>query len=79
MGFFVDHRGDSTRELPQEQVAYLRRVLDVHANHPATGRCPICGVRCCPDWRDAFDGLASAGHPMAEPDHWRPTGRGSPA
>jgi hypothetical protein len=78
MGFFDDHRGDPTRELSQEQIPYLRRVLTVHTNHPATGGCPVCAVRCCADWRDAFDGLAIAGQPMAEPDCWRPPEQGSP-
>lgn len=78
MGFFDDHRGDPTRELSREQVAYLRRVLEVHANYPATGRCPVCAVRSCADWRGAFDCLAIAGQPMAEPHHWRPPDQGSP-
>jgi hypothetical protein len=79
MGFFDHHQGDPARELSPEHVAYLRRVLDVHANHPSTGLCPICGVRSCADWRDAFDLLAAAGQPMAEPDRWRPAAPGRPA
>jgi hypothetical protein len=61
MEFFDDHPGDPLPELSPEQVAYLRWVLEVHTNHPSTGRCPVCDVRCCADWRDAFDRLAAAG------------------
>ena len=73
MGYFVDHRSDSPCELSPEQVAYLRRVLGVHANHPSTGLCLICGVRCCTDWSAAFDYLAAAGQPMTDHCMWRPS------
>jgi hypothetical protein len=79
MGFVEDHRSDPPGELSPEQVAYLRRVLDVHAGHPSTGLCAICAVRCCADWRDAFDRLAVAGQPMADPDRWRISDQGGPA
>lgn len=79
MGLFDHQQSDPGRELSPEHIEYLRRVLDVHANHPSTGLCPVCAVRTCADWRDAFDCLAVAGHPMAEPDRWRPTDQGRPA
>jgi hypothetical protein len=78
MGFFDHHRSDPPGELSPEQVAYLRRVLDVHASHPSTGHCQVCGLRCCTDWRDAFDRLAVAGQPTADPDRWRPSDRDLP-
>ena len=49
---------------------HYRRMLELHANEPATGRCPICNVRQCADWRAAFDNLAIAGEVMAEPGRW---------
>jgi hypothetical protein len=79
MGFVDEHPGDPLREPSPEQAAYLRRVLDIHANHPSTGLCPVCGVRCCTDWRDAFDRLAVAGQPMGDPDRWRPSDQGGVA
>ncbi len=76
MEFFDEHPGYPLRELSPDQVAYLRRVLEVHTNHASTGLCPICGVPRCPDWRDAFDHLAVAGQLMADPDRWRPADSG---
>jgi hypothetical protein len=71
MGFFDDHQTDPIRELSPEHVAYLRRVLEVHANRAPTGLCQVCRVRSCADWRDAFDCLAVAGQPMTEPNRWQ--------
>jgi hypothetical protein len=53
-----------------EEVRYLRSVLSSHADDPAVGRCPLCGVSGCPDWRYAYDRLAVGGELMAEPDRW---------
>lgn len=54
--------------LTPEQVAYYRRVLESHRTDPASGTCVVCGVARCQHWCNAFDRLAFAGHPMAEPD-----------
>ncbi|GAA1814960.1 hypothetical protein HC028_09220 [Planosporangium flavigriseum] len=76
MSFFEDSKGESSHATSPEQVAHLRRILDTHANEPSNGKCPICGIRACPDWRYAYDQLAAAGQLMAEPERWlRPTGR----
>jgi hypothetical protein len=61
---------DERREMALEAVRHYRRMLELHANDPATGTCPICGVRQCMDWRAAFDNLALAGEVMAEPGRW---------
>ena len=58
--------------LSDEQVAYYRRVLAVHANRTPAGECQVCRVPRCPDWRHAYDLLAAGGHLMAEPDEWQP-------
>ncbi len=79
MGYFDDHQSDPIRELSPEHVAYLRRMLDVHANRAPTGLCPVCLVRSCADWRDAFDCLAVTGQPMTEPDRWQPVDQVGPA
>jgi hypothetical protein len=68
---------DERREMAHEEVRYHRRVLELHANDPGTGACPICHVRQCQDWRAAFDNLAAAGEVMAEFGRWdelRPRG-----
>jgi hypothetical protein len=67
---FEESRWHAPSPLPVEQVHYLRSVLSSHANDPATGRCPLCGVSGCLDWRNAYDHLAAAGELMAEPDWW---------
>jgi hypothetical protein len=72
--FFEDSRGEPSHATSPEQVAYLRRIIDTHANHPSNGKCGVCGVCGCPDWRYAYDQLAAAGQLMAEPERWlRPT------
>jgi hypothetical protein len=75
VSFFEDSRGEPSHATSPEQVVYLRRILDTHANDLSSGRCRICGLRACPDWRYAYDQLAAAGQLMAEPERWlRPTG-----
>jgi hypothetical protein len=61
---------DERREMALEAVRHYRRMLELHANDPATGACPICRVRQCMDWRAAFDRIAIAGEVMAEPGRW---------
>jgi hypothetical protein len=61
---------DERREMALEAVRHYRRMLELHANDPATGTCPICYVRQCVDWRTAFDRIAIAGEVMAEPGRW---------
>jgi len=56
--------------MPAEQVAYVREVLDTHANDPSSGKCRVCNLARCLDWRDAYDHLAAAGELMAEPERW---------
>jgi hypothetical protein len=75
VSFFEDSRGEPSHATSAEQVAYLRRILDTHANDPSNGKCRICRLRGCPDWRYAYDQLAAAGQLMAEPERWlRPIG-----
>jgi hypothetical protein len=69
---FVEDQGDQRfDDISPEHTDYLRAMLDTHANDPATGNCPVCHIRTCPDWRYAYDGLAAAGQPMAEPERWQ--------
>jgi hypothetical protein len=72
MGFVEDRDDQPFNDISPEQTAYLRAMLDTHANDPTTGNCPVCNVRSCPDWRYAHDELAAAGLPMAEPGRWQP-------
>lgn len=67
---FEESHWHAPASLPAEQVRYLRSVLSSHADDPATGRCPLCGVSGCSDWRNAYDHLAAGGELMAEPDQW---------
>jgi hypothetical protein len=46
-------------------------MLNTHRNDPSTGNCRVCNMRTCPDWRYAYDQLAAAGQPMAEPERWQ--------
>lgn len=70
MGFFEDRRWLPEPTLSREEVAYLREVLAMHANDPASGTCRVCRVVACRDWRSAYDQLAAAGELMAEPELW---------
>ena len=72
MGVDEPDQTESFASLPAERVAYLRHVLTVHGNDPHTGQCRICHRPSCPDWRNAYDRLAAAGHLMAEPGRWLP-------
>ena len=56
--------------LRPDEVRYLRSVLVTHATDPTSGRCRVCDVSGCADWRNAYDHLAAAGELMAEPDSW---------
>jgi hypothetical protein len=47
--------------LPQRLVVHYRGVVAAHADDPATGVCPICGVARCSDWRFALAQLACVG------------------
>jgi hypothetical protein len=67
---FQEQPGEAFNQLTP-QLAYLRHILDAHTTDPATAVCPVCGVPACPDWRFAYDQLAAAGQPMAEPARWR--------
>lgn len=55
--------------LPAEAVARSRRVLAEHYA-PSGGVCPVCGVRRCREWTDAYDRLAAAHQVMTDPDRW---------
>ncbi|MFD0823910.1 hypothetical protein ACFQ0D_37580, partial [Micromonospora zhanjiangensis] len=57
-------------QLSPYQVRYFQQVLVVHANSPTTGVCPVCGVPRCDTWVRAYDALALAGEPMADPSRW---------
>jgi hypothetical protein len=57
-------------QLSPHQVRYYQQVLVVHANTPPTGGCPVCRVPRCDSWTTAFDALAVAGEPMADPSRW---------
>lgn len=72
MSFFKDSpwREEPEHRLAVEEIRYHRRVLELHANDPETGACPICHVAQCQDWRSAFDNLAVAGEVMGEPGQW---------
>jgi hypothetical protein len=72
MTLFRESGWQPTRRLSAELAAYFRGVLQTHANVPATGRCAVCRVARCPDWRHAYDQLAVAGEVMAEPERWQP-------
>jgi hypothetical protein len=52
------------------EVRYLRSVLVTHATDPKSGRCRVCDVSGCEDWRNAYNRLAAAGELMAELDSW---------
>jgi hypothetical protein len=68
--FFEESHWLPDPALSNEQVAYLRNVLTAHANDSRTGMCAVCRIPGCPDWRSAYDRLAVAGEPMAEPRLW---------
>ena len=70
MNLFEDRRRRPPILLSAERATYLRSRLVAHANDPITGQCSHCGLRCCAEWRDAFDRLALAGELMAEPAWW---------
>ena len=70
MTFFEESRWRPSQTLSAEQVAYYREVLTTHANDAATGKCRLCHLAGCPNWRSAYDHLAAAGELMAEPDQW---------
>ena len=72
MSFDEQDWPESLATMSAEQVAYLRRVLEVHGNAPPSGQCSVCHQPSCPDWRDAYDRLAVAGQLMAEPGRWLP-------
>jgi hypothetical protein len=69
--FFEDSKWQAAHSLSVELVAYYRNVLTVHANDPPTGKCRVCGLPTCQDWRSAYDQLAAGGEAMAQPDVWR--------
>jgi hypothetical protein len=71
MSLFDDGGHEPPAVLSPDHVAYLRRVIETHSNDLSSGGCPICGVRCCADWRNAYDSLAADGHLMAGRDRWR--------
>jgi hypothetical protein len=56
--------------LTDEQVGYHRQMLRTRTNDPDSGVCPVCGVRSCPHFRDAYDRLAAAGMDMGERRQW---------
>jgi hypothetical protein len=75
MTFFEDHRGQPAHATSPDQVAYLRTILDAHANQPPNGRCRVCDLPGCPDLRYTYDHLAAAEQLMAEPERWLPAER----
>jgi hypothetical protein len=54
------------RELPDEQVAYYRQILEAHGLD--NGLCRVCHVLRCETWVEAFDKLAAAGQLMGKPE-----------
>lgn len=70
MTLFEESHWRPSQTQSAEQVAYYRKVLTTHAKDPATGKCRLCHVTGCPDWRSAYDHLATAGELMAEPEQW---------
>jgi hypothetical protein len=71
LGFDEGQPRQRFNDIPPEQIAYLRAMLDTHRNDPSTGNCRVCDVRTCRDWRYAYDRLAAAGQLMAEPERWK--------
>jgi hypothetical protein len=66
--FFQENPWQPPQTLAPEQVAYFRTMLAAHANRLETGVCAVCALASCPDWRAAYDQLATAGELMGEPD-----------
>jgi hypothetical protein len=71
LGFDEDQCGRAFNDIPPERIAYLRAMLKIHRNDPATGNCRLCNVRTCPDWSYAYDELAAAGQLMGDPERRR--------
>lgn len=68
-----------TVELTADLVERYRQVLAEHMTTTGPNRCPVCGVRRCPPWVDAYDALAAGGHLMAaQPPPWTPYRAGAP-
>lgn len=67
MDYFQERPWVPPQPLTPPAAAYYQQVLDMHANKPPYGRCIVCGVVSCLDWRDAYDKLALAGYSMLNP------------
>ncbi|GAA1758733.1 hypothetical protein GCM10009681_32440 [Luedemannella helvata] len=47
--------------LSDDLIVYYRRVLAAHSIDPVSRVCPVCGVKRCADWQQAYERLVVAG------------------